>query len=900
MKSRFVVHAGKVLRGSRIWALALSFICLGWFGSPSLAKEPSLVAIELYDGSNGASYVQLTDVLINSRAELRECPQCLTAPIDRSAYGKLDKLTMGPGGVLERGADGILRYSVNHGSATIVVPFNVKFEHSGGYSASELADLAVLRATPIGSSGGAAPPIKRGVTLVFVAAPDTELAEYLRAQRAADVPGWQSYLAKYPGASHSADAKSALASLFVGAGEAALSAYDKSAATPSPSYSDLKTAKSQADQAHALVPGAGLPAVVKLDGEIRRRLTAITDTGRGELNAYHAALDSHTAGLAHLQNAKKYAEIAGGIDSYFPAFQTLQGDILQDSNKFQSSLRMAESARDVKQFDQALTFVLPYRAFFEEEPRVAAIIDADYSYHFGKGKQAEVAPDWAVAIREYEKAGTVKDTAEARDSLKNAREQMVVVQDKAAADKALESSKDYEQTHDIVRAYEVLSNLPPTQRVLVADDIERLKPAYIQSSSQAAKDLRQAHEPIRGLADEIGLEKAYSYLQRAYELSGNESFRDRMDLLGNELSAYFLEQAKHYLAKPAGSGTELGWMYLTEARPYKASNLDAVRDAMVAAEAAHSIRSKLSIRVQFRDQTSQRDSAGFAGQLENAIITGLEGSGIPVKVVRAGETTSVEPDFQLAGDVLQHHLSVENIEEAVESHYRAGEKEEPSPEWNKANREYEKAEMELQTAQTALQGAEAKGNKKEVTDLNNSVHDAEKKVEDAHVLLDSTPRTVTTDIVRPYTYTKKTVNIAGVIQMQFRIGDSFSGQMAELVPITKEDRKQYILLENVKPEDTEGVKESGPMPDSAEFITTVENAALDALIAAVRKRVEELPRKIYTAAHSQENESDLDGAGESYLRFVNITKDDGSPERKHANAFLQEQFNMRPVANSTP
>ena len=59
---------------------------------------------------------------------------------------------------------------------------------------------------------------------------------------------------------------------------------------------------------------------------------------------------------------------------------------------------------------------------------------------------------------------------------------------------------------------------------------------------------------------------------------------------------------------------------------------------------------------------------------------------------------------------------------------------------------------------------------------------AEKKVEHCHVLLDSTPKTVTKDIIRPYTYHKKVINITGVIQLQFRIGDSLSEQRTVLCP----------------------------------------------------------------------------------------------------------------------
>jgi len=150
----------------------------------------------------------------------------------------------------------------------------------------------------------------------------------------------------------------------------------------------------------------------------------------------------------------------------------------------------------------------------------------------------------------------------------------------------------------------------------------------------------------------------------------------------------------------------MGWSYLEEARQYKASNLDAVRIRLCRPRLPIAMRSKLSIRVQFRDQTSSRDSQGVAGQLEMRLLPAGE-FGVPVKVVRPSETTPVEPDFELAGDVLDHHLSVVPTIEAQESEYRSGEEQIPSDTWNKANRASEAAEEELKTAQARLSGAEA-------------------------------------------------------------------------------------------------------------------------------------------------------------------------------------------------
>jgi hypothetical protein len=861
------------------------------------ASKVSLTAIELYDGPSGAAYVQLGDVLINGKFEMRNCTPFQAAAVDKSTYGKMEKLALAPGGVLERGADGVLRYSTGQGQPSCLAPDNVKFDHSGSYTLSDLADRAVLTGTPIAPSSlpaGGLPPLKKGVKLVFIAAPNVELAEFLRAQRAGDIAGWLNYLTKYTASPNTATAKTALATLYVAAGEASLHTYQKSLAAGSPSYTDLKDAKAQADQAKSAYPGFDQTA--KLQAEIRGELTAIAKNGRSELDAYRVALKGHTPGYIHLQNAKKLSDAGSGIDSGFLAAQLLVDDVLQDSNTFDSALRSAESSVVAKQMDQALEAIAPLRAFKDEEPRVAAVIDAAYAYYLQLGKQFSDAADWPSAIKNYEKAVSAKDTAEAQDSLKEAHKQEVIAEDKAAAAKALASSQEFEQQKDIISAFEVLYNLPASQQALVADDMQRLQAGYVQSAVRAAKDLQKAHDPIRGMGDEIGIEKAYAYLERAYELSKVDAYQDTMVILGDDLSAYFVDQAKRYLDKPSGSGTELGWTYLEEALFYKPSN-QAAHDAKVAAAPAHAMHSKVSVRVQFRDQTSQRDSTGFSHQLEDAIITGLEAPNL--KAVRFGETTGgVEPDFQLGGDVLVHQITETPTVEAKESKYRAGTHDDPSEAWNKANRAYEAAMRQLTTDQSALGGAESKGKRHDIKEVNAKIAADQKAVSDAQALADSLPKTVTTDVIRPYQYTRKITDVKNTIKLQFRIGETLSGVMGDPVAVEKEDAKQYVMVDDVKADDTEGVELGGTTPDTRELQTSLENGARDELIQKVQLKVQELPRAVYDAGKSREQEENVDGAGEYYLRYLSCTPENGSAERRHAKEFLAEKFNMRPAGDA--
>ncbi len=887
--------SGKSLRG----LIAFGVMGLGWSAQSALAKEPSVSAIELYDGASGAAYIQLADVLINGKIELRSCGANQGTPIDKSEYGKLPKLALGNGGTLERGGDGVLRYAVTGGAPGCVVPENMKFEHNASFTPAAMADLADLRGRAIapGSDSSAGPqPLKKGVKLVIVPASDIELAEYLLAERVGSQPAWQNYLAKYPAASHTDTARKTLASLYVDSGEKALSAYEKTAASASPSYADLKAARAAALSAHQVLPNSA--GEVKLAGEIQTSLAALVDKGNAELEAYNSALTSGSAGYVHLQNARSLIDAISGIDAAFPPLGKLRNDVQQADEKFEAALKTAESAVQVKNWDVALTDVKPYRAFAAEEPRITHIIDSAYSAYFEQAQQLDATKDWKNAIDAYENALKAKDTGEARDSLKAAQKEYESAQNETAAKAALEKSKTFELQHDMIPAYEVLTSLTEPQKALVKDDITRLEPDYVTAASQRAKDIAKAYPTIQGIGDEKAVESAYTYLERAVELSASDtdkqSYQLRLQNLGDELSTWFLDRAKHSLAKPLGSGTELGWAYLKEAESYKAANLEAVRDQMKLAEMAHGMHSRLSIRIQFRDQTSQRQSEGFANQMESAIAAGLDTSGMPVKVIRSTDAIhqDVDPDVQIAGDVLEHNISAPPTVESIDSKYVAGVHEIPSEEWNKLNRLYDSGMNELHTAQAALQGAEAKGNKKAIQEASRDVAAAQKKVDDARVQLDATAKSRTEDIIRPYSYKKTTYNVLNRIVLQFRIDDSISGQKGEPVQVPKEERKQFVVLSDVMPNDVDRIKAEGTIPDKSELQNELENLARTDLIKKVQEKVVELPHKIYEDAQKREADGYPDDAGEAYMRYLNVATPDQVTEREHAEKFLKEQFNF--------
>lgn len=892
-----MVSRPRFFRLPPIFALVLA-LTLAISSLSAWAKDTPITGIELYDTVKGAAYLQLTDILINGKAELRGCGDP-TQKIDKSAYGKLPKVGLAGATSLVRGANGVMLLT-REGSATCVVPANLRLEKDEALTPSQFADRVLVQARVLSASStsgsDAVPPFKPGVELRFVPSPDVELAEYLRADRARSLSGWQDYLGRYPASTHSAQAKQSMAILLVKEGEASLEGYRKSAATASPELADLKNAKMSAQQAISLSPNNA--SASKLKEGVESELLSLAEKARNELQAYKQALAAHGAGYGHLASARKLVDQILGVDPQFEQVQSLQTNIANEGRAIDSSLRSAESFEAAQRYDEALNAVAGYRSFADEEPRIASVVNAAYKHHLDQGNSLLAAQKWPEAILELQKAEAVNKTPEVTASLKKAHEQLEVFQSRQAADAAIARSTELEGQHQYIEAYEVLTAVPKPARVLVSERVEALEPNYLKEASDKAKTLQVAHIPIRGHADEVGILRAYDLLQSACRLSEEDkNLKLRLDVLSQSLSDHYLQEARRYLQKPLGSGVGVGWLYLDQSQMFE-PNRDDVRDERTKSAAVYQMRSKLSVRVLFRDQTSRRDSAGFADQMSDAIATGVETSGLPVKVVRATENSSVDPNFQLVGDVLQHRPVLNSTVEPMESKYRFGAREVPNEDWNKSNRDYEGATLELQRAQRLLEGAQSHGKKKEIADATAIVESAERKVKEAHRKLDSLPRTNQDDIIKPYTYTKRTIDLAAVVEVSFRILDMAGETVEPTATVSKTNHKQVLVLENVKSEDTEGVRAQGSPPDEIQFLNDVEIDARDTLIKAVVEKVRVLPQKILALARKRAQEGDVDGAAEKYILYLNSTPEAQTPERLEAQKYLQDQFNMRQASSS--
>ena len=889
---------GELCLSSSVKRACIALALVLFTGSAVHSKDVPLTAVELFDGPNGAAFVQLSDVLINGKAEVRSCGGA--AQINKSNYGKLLKIPLNSSVTsLERDAQGVM--NLTRGSAAeCVVPSNLKFEKDESLSPAQLADKAALTGKVLSSSPEGTtevPPFKPGVKIVFVAAADTELGEYLRAERAHSVAQWRDYLGRYPKAAHTDFGKQALAAILLKEGEDGLTSYRASASTNSPAYPELKTAFLRADQVSDLLPGN--QGAAKLHENVRAELVLVAGRGNAELQAYKQALAGHGAGYVHLGNARQLDDHALEVDSHFDQGLTLQSKIADESKRVDAALRSAESMISAQRYDEAVTAVAEFRAFADEEPRLAAVIDNAYKFHFDRGKAAASAQKWHDAVDEYKKASDLKPTSEAATALRQAMAEFVSSSNQAAADAAVQQSIAFQQNKNFIDAYEVLANLPEAQRALVKDQMQPIEPDYVKGASDEAKKLKDTHVPIQGRTDEIGVQKAYNYLQAASTLRpDDQDLKLRLEVLAQTLSDYYVVQAKQFLDKPLGSGVGLAWLYLDEAQQYE-SNRGDVRDERTKYNAIHNVRSTLSIKVVFRDQTSRRDSSGFADQLQDAIATGLETTNLPVRIIRASDTTPVDPNFTLIGDVVEHRPISKPTIESLDSEYRASEREVPNEDWNKANRDYEDANLDLQKQQKVLEGTQAHGKKKEIEAATDAVDAAQKKVSEAHAKLDAIPKTTLSDVVKPYSYTRRTIDLTAVVELGFRINDSNGNTIASNPSVKRSNQKQFVILENVNPTDTKGVKQSGSAPDEAQFLGDVEIAARIALIDDVKEKVKSLPGKILAQARKRVMDGDTNGTAEAYILYLNSTPDTPTPEREEAKKFLRDNFNMVWSGSST-
>ena len=217
-----------------------------------------------------------------------------------------------------------------------------------------------------------------------------------------------------------------------------------------------------------------------------------------------------------------------------------------------------------------------------------------------------------------------------------------------------------------------------------------------------------------------------------------------------------------------------------------------------------------------------------------------------------------------------------------------------------ANQAYTQAQQDLSQAQRAVTDAQQRHNKKDIATATDGQTAAQQKMDDLRKQMDALNPTRPEGVVEPYNYTKKTIDIAAVVELAFRLTDTAGNVIDTRPSIQREDHKTYVVLENVKPEDTEGIKAMNTPPDEVQFMTDLELQARDAMVKAIGEKAAHLPEKILQQARQRAQQQDIDGAAAEYIVFLNSTPDNGSAERAEAAGLLRDHYNLAVATSASP
>jgi hypothetical protein len=881
------------------FAVVLVVVLVGGTSITTYAKDASLTAIVLFDGPQGAAYVQITEAALNGKIEVRSCDG--VSKLDKNTYNGLPRVSLTGASSVQRGADGVLTLTAN-GKSVCVIPSNVKFERSVELTPAEAAEQSVIRGTLVSSlpRDAVIPAFKPGVQLVFVAAPDVELADFLRAQRANTVKDWEDFLTRYRSSARRGSAQDAIAGFHEQAAETVFAQYQKSSGAKTRDIAMLRQACVEAQTASQ--SSAGYKPAARLMDEIGRELDSLARPDQTRLEAYRKALQDHTPGYSLLSTAKQHVDRLLEVRPDYAPLLSLQREIAGEQRKLDTTIVNAQVLITESHFDQAVNALGPYVSFASEMPRVDAVLDAAFKHHYEHGRKLALNQDWEKAIQEFGEAAAIRpDRKDVQTAAANATAQLEAQRNQQAANAAIAESDECAQKSQFVEAYNVLADLPEKQRALVTSQLAALSHNYIGEAVRRAQKMQESHVPIKNPADVNAALEAFVLWDRASSLGDDPSITVKRDLLSAKISAYYLDQANRYLQNASGSGASVGWLYLKQAARYGITNLDNLKDEMARYEPICRRRSQLSVGIVFRDQTSRRDSHGFADQLADAITSGLDSSGIPIAVVRNSSEIgeAQRPLFTLVGQVLEHRVVKKSNLEAPESKYRAGTHETKTPAWVQIESDYESAQQQLSSAQHALADDQSQHKKKQViADASDAVQQAQKSVDDLRHKLDSTEQNRVETVVESYHYTKKTVDLTASAEIEFQFRDRAGNFVGQPADVRKDKHSTTVVLQDVKAEDTQGITNQGVEPDGAQLLTDLEIDSRNALVKAVQEKAVELPAAILQAAKTLAQQGDNDGAAELYVLYLNATPQGASAGRDEAVKFLREQFNLAVSADT--
>jgi hypothetical protein len=581
---------------------------------------------------------------------------------------------------------------------------------------------------------------------------------------------------------------------------------------------------------------------------------------------------------------------------------SLQREIAGEHRKLETTIVNAQVMMVEARYDQAVSSLGPYAAFASEMPRVEAVINAAFKYHYENGQRLAAHQEWERAELELSKAAAIRpDRKEAQAAADNAATQLEAQRNQQAANAAVLQSDEYARKNQFVEAYNVLADLPEKQRTLVTSQLAALSRDYIGAAVRRAQKLQEAHVPIKNPTDQNAVLEAYVLWDRASSLGDDPAITVKRDFLSSKISAYYLDQANRYLRKAGGSGAGIGWLYLKEAAHYGVTNVDSLKDQMARYEPIYQRRAQLSVGIMFGDQTSRRDSHGFADQLADTITSTLDSSKLPIVVVRNPSEVegALQPNFTLVGQVLEHRVVRNANLEAPESKYRAGTHETKSPAWLQIESDYESAQQQLGSTQHALADDQAQHKKKQViADATEAVEQAQTSVDELRHKLETTEQSRVEVVIESYHYTRKTIDLTASAEIEFQFRDRAGNFVGQPANVRKDKHTTTVVVQDVKAEDIEGITNQGLEPDGAQFLTDLEIDSRNALVSAVREKAAELPAAVLQAARALAQKGDTDGAGEFYVLYLNSIPQGASPERDEAVRFLHDQFNLAVSADA--
>lgn len=860
---------------------------------PAIAasKDAPAAAIILFDAPQGASYVQLTGITLNGKTDVRVCDG--VPKFNKSAYNALPHVSLKQASSLQRGADGVLTLTVSE-KPICVVPANLNFDAKAELTPAEAADQAALQGTPVSDSSPGVVRLMPTAQVVFVQAPDAELADFLRAQRANTDKDWHDFIGHYPSSKYASDAHNALGGLHQHAAEAAFAHYQQSARSGKRDISQLHLASVETQAAVQASPG--YKSATELLGLIDKELDQLLENDRASLQAFQKALQDRTPGYAQLAAGQVHLEQLLEVRPDYPPLVALRREVGAEQRRLFMTLSRAESLAATGRHDDALNLLGSYTSFASEMLRVDALVSSAFRYHFKRGQEAAATQEWEQASIEFRKALAIRpDSKEAASSLENVTSQASAQHNQQAANFALLESRNFESKGQIVEAYNVLADLPEKQRALVASQLTALSHDYLSAATRRAQKLQETHIPVKVRADEDAACEAYLLLSRASSLSGDPAVVVKRDFLSSKISSYYLEQSERYLGKPSGAGIGVGWLYLQAAQHYGITNLDRINDLMAQYEPLYQRRARLSLGLVLRDQTSRHEGAGFADQIADSIASGVDASGVSLEFVRKVSDADAMPPsfFILIGDLLEHRVIKNSNLEAPLSTYRTGTHEVKNRVWIQAKKDYDAAQEELAAAQRALFDGQSQHKKKGIiAAANEAVRTAQQNADQLQHALDTTEENRIETVIEPYHYTKKTVDLSASVDLIFRLTDRVGTLVGQPFEVSKSNRQIVVLLQDVKPEDVQGITNQGVEPGEVQFLSELEIDARNAVVKAVREKALELPAKVLQDARMHVQAGDTDGAAELYLLYLNSVGQTSSPERDEALKFLQDRFNL--------